>query len=315
MNSGQTLTDCYVPLAVPPTTSLSEGGSAPRSASDGLAESTRSDKSLRRLLLSTSVLSKSDGSALLELGHTKVICSVYGPRSAASSSLGGGGGLSFQSGGSINCEVRMAPSFGVRPQTAVAGAVASVDGRLGGRASRTSTAATLNEVELSAALGDAIAPSIRLDLLPKCVIDIFVMVLQADGSVLPAAITAASLALADAGVELFDLVASCGLVVSVEEDGISGYGGGSKNRGKRKPKLLADPTESEELRSEGGVTIALMPNWREVTLWEQTGRLPASVSAEAIELCQDGCETMFKFMRECLVAGESGNNSSCSDND
>lgn len=45
--------------------------------------------------------------------------------------------------------------------------------------------------------------------LTKSVVDIHVMVLQADGGELAVATTCASMALADAGIELYDLVTSC----------------------------------------------------------------------------------------------------------
>jgi exosome complex component MTR3 len=51
--------------------------------------------------------------------------------------------------------------------------------------------------------------SVMLEKLPKSVIEIYIMVLQSDGGELGAAITCASLALADSGIELFGLVSGC----------------------------------------------------------------------------------------------------------
>ena len=48
--------------------------------------------------------------------------------------------------------------------------------------------------------------------MPKSCVDVFVMVLESGGSDLAVAITAASVALADAGIELFDLVPACHVV-------------------------------------------------------------------------------------------------------
>eukprot|EP00562_Extubocellulus_spinifer_P007769 CAMPEP_0178507044 /NCGR_PEP_ID=MMETSP0696-20121128/20011_1 /TAXON_ID=265572 /ORGANISM="Extubocellulus spinifer, Strain CCMP396" /LENGTH=329 /DNA_ID=CAMNT_0020136509 /DNA_START=249 /DNA_END=1238 /DNA_ORIENTATION=+ len=303
--SGATLVDCYTPLEVPSTSSVTDRAtrlrsvpsSSKRSSGDGTS-SIRSNRALRRLHLSTSILSKSDGSAVVELGHTKVLCSVHGPRSAAASSLTGGR-VSFNAGGTINCEVRLAPSFGLNPQTAVSAAVSSLDGRAGVGQLR-SRATTQQEIELSSGLADAIAPTIRLDRLPKSVVDVFVLVLQSDGSVLPSAITAASLALADAGIELFDLVSSCSVaVIDSDEKGSS-----SDKSNKCELTLLADPTEKELIKPRGEVTLAVLPNWREVTFWEQTGRIPPGTCTDAVELCRDGCETIYRFMRECLVMGQ-----------
>jgi len=293
--TGATLSECVVPSLVPSASSLVRPRSTERSSDNGGnaddagdSSTTRSNRALRRLLLSTSVLTKSDGSALLELGHTKVLCSVHGPRSAAASSLTGGKS-DFNAGGQLQCEVRFAPSFGLNPQTAVSEAVTSLDGRGGGAGQLRSSATSLDEIRLSSGLNDAIAASVRLDRLPKCVVDVFVLVLQSDGSVLPAAITAASLALADAGIELFDLVSSCSVaVVDGEETD-------------KEESILADPNESELLKSRSHLTLAMLPNCREVTFLEQTGRISASTSSEAIELARDGCATVHKFMREYLI--------------
>jgi len=57
----------------------------------------------------------------------------------------------------------------------------------------------------------ALASSVRLDTLPKSVIDIFVTVIECDGieSCVAAATVAASTSLAKAGVEMLGLVVSC----------------------------------------------------------------------------------------------------------
>ena len=200
----------------------------------------------------------------------------------------------------------MAPSFGLHAQTAVSSAVASLDGSAAMTSRSTSAATSLEEIELSKGLITAVSPAVRLDQYPKSVVDVFVLVLQSDGSVLPAAITAASLALADAGIEMFDLVSSCGVALVGNERSCDGDDiGGSSNRRLKDIVLLADPSLSEIIQSNGEVTLAVMPNWREVTFWEHTGRVPATISSEAIELARDGCATVYKFMRECLVTGKS----------
>ena len=60
----------------------------------------------------------------------------------------------------------------------------------------------------------ALAPAVRLDLYPKSTIDVVVTVLEADGNVssLAASLLGASLALADAGVEMVDLVVATTVV-------------------------------------------------------------------------------------------------------
>jgi exosome complex component MTR3 len=57
----------------------------------------------------------------------------------------------------------------------------------------------------------ALVPSVRLDLLPKSVVDIFITVIECDGieSCVAAATVAASTSLAKAGIEMLGLVVSC----------------------------------------------------------------------------------------------------------
>jgi len=65
-------------------------------------------------------------------------------------------------------------------------------------------------------MSEALSVAIRLEKYPKSSIDIFVIVLQDDGGAFAAAINCASLALADAGIEMFDLVSCANAVFHFE---------------------------------------------------------------------------------------------------
>ncbi len=60
----------------------------------------------------------------------------------------------------------------------------------------------------------ALVPAVRLELLPKSTIDIFITVIENDGieGCIASGSVAASAALADAGIEMLGLVASCSAV-------------------------------------------------------------------------------------------------------
>ena len=58
----------------------------------------------------------------------------------------------------------------------------------------------------------ALESSVILQKFPKSAIDIYLIVLESDGSVLSSSINAASLALADAGIDMYDLVSSTQVV-------------------------------------------------------------------------------------------------------
>lgn len=59
---------------------------------------------------------------------------------------------------------------------------------------------------MSSILTQALSPAVMLAKLPKCVVSIYVVVLESDGGELAAAINCASLALIDAAVEMYDIV-------------------------------------------------------------------------------------------------------------
>ena len=130
-------------------------------------------------------------------------------------------------------------------------------------------------------------------------IEVFVQILQSDGGVFGASVMGASLALVDAGIQMRDLVCASSAAVMKREE----RGDGGKKKGKVTYHAIADPTEDEILQSCGVVTIAMMPNWRECTVWDQFGKMSIEASSEAMELARDGCMTCHKFLKTCLLEG------------
>ena len=74
---------------------------------------------------------------------------------------------------------------------------------------RKSPAPSRREVELSKVIKECLEPALFRALNPRTGVDLYVEVLQADGGTRCASITAAALALADAGVPMRDLVVAC----------------------------------------------------------------------------------------------------------
>eukprot|EP00983_Pelagomonas_calceolata_P062035 1147111-Pelagomonas_calceolata.AAC.4 len=157
----------------------------------------RGNEEFRAAFLKTKVLNQAKGSCYIELDQTKVMVGVFGPRQEERK-------FGFSETGRLNCEVRLT-SF-------AAG---------GGMSKQTQMAAERN---MSAALEQALTPSVLVDRFPKeeeplsisegkhghgAVMDVYVMVLESDGSHVGAATTAASTALADASCELYDMVPAC----------------------------------------------------------------------------------------------------------
>jgi len=111
------------------------------------------------------------------------------------------------------------------------------------------------------AIAQALSASVRLELLPKSTIDIFIIIIEADGleGCIAAGSVAASTALADAGIEMFGLVVSCSACVVGEE-------------------IWLDPTEEEVQKSSGSLVLSCLPALDTITGLTQFGQmLPSRV--------------------------------------
>ncbi|XP_059626803.1 exosome complex component RRP41-like [Cornus florida] len=204
----------------------------------------------RPAFLRTGAANAASGSAYAEFGNTKVIVSVFGPRESKKAMM-------YSDLGRLNCDVSYT-TFA----TPVRGQVS-------------------DNKEFSSMLHKALEGAIILDSFPKTTVDVFALVLESGGSDLPVVISCASLALADAGILMYDLVAS----VSVSCLG--------KN-------LLIDPISEEEGNQDGSLMITCMPSRNEVTQLTIAGEWSTPKIHEAMELCLDACSKLGKIMRSCL---------------
>jgi len=128
---------------------------------------------------------------------------------------------------------------------------------------------------------EALEPSIFVEYYPRTSIDIFIEVLQADGGTRCAGIATASLALADAGIPMRDLVAACAA-------------------GKVDGRLVLDLMDVEDKAGEADVPLALMPNLNAVTLLQMDGSLTIEEFEKAVNLALDGCKQLYTLQKEAL---------------
>lgn len=118
-----------------------------------------------------------------------MLCSIHGPRPRRQA-----GRAEFSGRGAIDVEATFAPFARQQAQTKE-----ELE-----RASR----------ELSAFLENCLESSVQLARFPKSVLDVYLLVLEDDGSSFACAALCASYALAKAGVEMFDIVSCCNLYLS-----------------------------------------------------------------------------------------------------
>ena len=142
------------------------------------------DNLLVRAVFDCGTVTQASGSAYVEFGSTKLVVAVYGPRQPDR-------GNTYSEEGFLECDVRLA-TFATRQR-----------GRPGQSA---------QEREWTSQLETALAAAIRFETFPKAVLDVQCLVMESGGAVLPAAVCGASLALAEAGIEMLDLVSSVSVV-------------------------------------------------------------------------------------------------------
>lgn len=221
---------------------------------DGLRHDGRRPDELRPIRMEVGVLSNANGSALVEFGRTKVIAAVYGPRELHPRHI------SLPDRAVIRCRYHMAP-FSTEE--------------------RKNPAPSRREIELSKVIREALEAAIFTELYPRATIDVFIEVLQADGGTRTTGITAASLALADAGIPMKDLVA--GVAV-----------------GKVNGVLVLDIDQVEDEYGEADMPVAMMPSLRKITLLQLNGVLTPEEFREALKLAEKGIREIYRLQREAL---------------
>ncbi len=214
----------------------------------------RAPDELRPIRMEVGVLKNADGSALVEYGNTKVLAAVYGPRELHPKHV------TMPDRAVIRCRYRML-SFSAEE--------------------RKSPAPSRREIELSKVIREALEPAIMSELFPRTAIDVFIEVLNADGGTRTAGVTAAALALADAGIPMRDLVA--GVAVG-KVDGI----------------LVLDINEIEDMYGEADMPVAAMPSLGRITLLQLNGVLTPEEFRQALALALHGIRKIYEMQREAL---------------
>ena len=146
---------------------------------------------------------------------------------------------------------------------------------------RKSPAPSRREVELSKVIRESLEPSVFVDLYPRTGIDIFIEVLQADGGTRCAAITAASLAIADAGIPMRDLVVACAA-------------------GKIDDTVVLDLMDTEDKVGVADVPVAFMPNLNAITLLQMDGVLAPEEFEDAFNMAVEGCKKIYAMQKDAL---------------
>jgi len=221
----------------------------------------RKNDETRPIEAKVGIIPRADGSAMFKIGKTVAYAAVYGPRELHPKFM------QDPTTGILRCHYNMMPFSGhgdrVRPGT-----------------SRRSK-------EISMVMQNALLPVLDLKEYPNSVVDVFVELPQTDAGTRCAAICAASMALADAGLEMTDMVAAVAV----------GKVGGT---------IIADLNYSEEAyEEEGGSTdipVAIIPGTGEVTLLQLDGGVTREDIKTALELAKKVCSDIYEMQKAALKA-------------
>ena len=204
------------------------------------------------------VIKRADGSAMFKIGNTWAYAAVYGPRNLHQKFL------QDPQKGILRCNYNMMPfsSSGERVRPG------------GSRRSK----------EISLVTQKALLPVLDLEEYPNSVVDVFIELPQTEAGSRCAGICAASMALADAGLNMKDLISA----VSV---------------GRVADKLLVDLDYSEESYPDVAVAdipIAIMPNSGKITLLQMDGEVKKEELMKLLEMGKKVLMEIYEIQKKAL---------------
>ncbi|MFH1630743.1 MAG: exosome complex exonuclease Rrp41 [Candidatus Aenigmatarchaeota archaeon] len=209
---------------------------------------------LRPMEAKIGVLKRADGSAMFKFGKTTAIAGVFGPRKCFP-----------------------------RHQEKSDRAILRVNYRMSpySTSSRGRPGYNRRSQEISMVIREALIPVIFLEEFPKTAIDVTIDVIEANASTRCAALNAAALALADAGIPMRDLVSSC-------------------SAGKVNDTVVLDVAGEEDTEGQLDMPIAYFPKRNQITLLQMDGLTNQNELRQLIEMSIKGCEKIYDEQKRAL---------------
>ncbi|MEM0492854.1 MAG: exosome complex exonuclease Rrp41 [Candidatus Thermoplasmatota archaeon] len=210
---------------------------------------------LRPIKIEAGVLHRADGSCYLEWGGNKIIAAVYGPREAI-------------------------PKHTQNPLKAIVNArynmaAFSVEERKRPGPDRRS-------VEISKVISEALENVILTEQFPRTMINVNIEVLDAEAGTRCAGLTAAGVALADAGIPMIDIPVACAA-------------------GKINGQVVLDLGKEEDNYGDADLPLAIAPRTDEVLLLQMDGHLTLEEFEQAFELAHRGCLYVSELQKKALL--------------
>jgi len=221
---------------------------------DGLRPDGRKPDEMRPIKIEAGVLDNADGSAYVEWGNNKVMAAVYGPREVQPKYL------QNPSKAIVQVSYNMAAFAG--------------DDRIRPGPNRRAT-------EISKITAEALENVILTNQYPRSSIDVYIEVLEADAGTRCAGLTAASVAVADAGIPMIDLVPS---VAAGKADG----------------QLVLDVGKLEDNKGQADLPVAYVPRTGEIVLLQMDGHLTRDELETAMTMAIDACKDIHALQQDAL---------------
>ncbi len=223
---------------------------------NGKRLSGRGFEDLREISAEVGVLEKASGSALVKWGKNIVLAAVYGPREVFPKHL-----MNLERA-IVSFKYAMAPFSSLEEH---------------GRAGPNRRA-----IEIGKVAKHVFENTILVNQFPKTQVEISVEILQSDGGTRIAGVTAAALALVDAGIPVKDIVQG----VSI---------------GKVEGELIVDLDKDEDNFGAGDVPIAVSLRNGEVLLFQLDGMYTRDEFAKIFDLAFRGCEKVKAVQVDALM--------------
>ncbi|MEM2943351.1 MAG: exosome complex exonuclease Rrp41 [Methanomassiliicoccales archaeon] len=221
---------------------------------NGLRIDGRKVDELRPIKIEAGVLKRADGSAYVEWGKNKVLAAVYGPRECHPRHL------QDPSKALVQCRYNMI-AFSVME--------------------RKRPGPDRRSVEISKIIAEALEYVIFTEYFPRTSIDVYIEILQANAGTRCAGLTAASVALADAGVPMRDLIPAVAV-------------------GKVDNHVVLDLTKEEDNHGQADLPMAIIPRTREVLLLQMDGHMTVDEFNKGIEMGYRACEKIYQLQKDAL---------------
>ncbi|MCL5803168.1 MAG: exosome complex exonuclease Rrp41 [Thermoplasmataceae archaeon] len=223
---------------------------------NGIRLDGRTPEQLRPIKIETNVLERADGSAYIEWGGNKIMVAVYGPRE----------GYPKHTQDIEKAVVKARYNM----------AAFSVDERKRPGPDRRS-------VEISKVVSEALSSAIMVEQFPRAQIDVFIEVMQADAGTRIAGLTAASVAVASAGIPMRDMVVGC-------------------TAGKVEGKVVLDLSKEEDNFGQADLPMAVLSSSKKIVLIQMDGDLSLEEFDQASEMILKATDNIAEIQRNALTS-------------